>query len=506
MFLRAAIVAALLLALGCTSAPPAPPGSIVVGMTNSALDMDPRVAGDEASQKVHQLVYSSLVQIDDKLRIVPDVAESLEQPDSLTYVARLRKGVLFHNGRELTSADVVYTFRSLIDPDFRGRTGAYRLLGAVDAIDSHTVKFTLKEPFASFPINLVMGIVQDGSGVGPARMPIGTGPYKLTSFAADDRIVLSPFPEHYKGAPKNNGILLKVVPDDTMRGLELRKGTVDIVVNDVAPDIVAQLRNEGHLKLVTAPGTDYAYMGMNLRDPILSRVEVRKAIGFAIDRGAIVQHLRRGLATPAVGIVPPMSWAFASDVFEFRHDPAEARRLLDQAGYPDPDGDGPRPRFALTIKTSTSEVYRTQAAVIQHDLAQVGIHLDVRSSELPTLLSDAARGNFQLYTLQFVGVTDPDMLRRVYHSRQAPPAGLNRVFYVNPQVDGLIEQAALPGDDDERRALYVRAQQLIADDVPYIPLWYRINVAVSQADIHGVTLSPIADFAFLKDVYREPTR
>ena len=144
--------------------------------------------------------------------------------------------------------------------------------------------------------------------------------------------------------------------------------------------------------------------------------------------------------------------------------------------------------------------------MIQHDLEQVGIHLDVRSTELPTLLNDAARGNFQLYTLQFVGVTDPDMLRRVYHSRQAPPAGLNRVFYVNPEVDSLIDQAALPGADDARRALYVRAQQLIAEDVPYIPLWYRTNVAVTQADIEGVTLSPIADFGFLKDVYRRPAR
>jgi peptide/nickel transport system substrate-binding protein len=493
-------------ALACTHTPPAPAGSIVVGMTNSALDLDPRVAADEASQKVHQLLYDTLVRIDDTLRIVPDLAESLEKPDALTYVAKLRRGVRFHNGRELTAADVVYTFRSLIDPDFRGRTGAYRLLGAVDALDPYTVRFTLKEPFASFDINLVMGIVQDGSGTGPGRQPIGTGPYKLASFTADDRIVLTPFADYYKGAPKNAGLVLKVVPDDTMRGLELRKGTVDLVVNDVAPDIVAQLREEGDLQMVTAPGTDYAYMGMNLRDPILAHANVRKAIGFAIDRHAIVEHLRRGLATPAIGIVPPMSWAFARDVLTFRHDPAEARRLLDAAGFPDPDGAGPRPRFSMIIRTSTSEIYRVQAAVIQHDLAQVGIHLDVRSTEFPTLLGDVTRGNFQLYTLQFVGVTDPDMLRRVYHSRQAPPAGLNRVFYVNPEVDRLIDQAALPAPDDERRALYVRAQQLIAGDVPYIPLWYRTNVAVCQADIEGVSLSPIADFAFLKDVYRRPAR
>lgn len=491
-------------AAACTDTPPAPAGSIVVAMTNSALDLDPRVAADEASQKVHQLLYNTLVRIDNELRIVPDLAESLEQPDPLTYIATLRRGVRFHDGRELTAADVVYTFRSLIDPEFRGRTGAYRLLGAVDALDAYTVRFTLKEPFASFPINLVMGIVQDGSGAGTARQPIGTGPYILSSFSADDRIVLAPFADHYNGAPKNSGLVLKVVPDDTMRGLELRKGTVDLVVNDVAPDIVSQLVKEGRLKLVTAPGTDYAYMGMNLRDPILSHVGVRRAIGLAIDRDAIVEHLRRGLATPAVGIVPPMSWAFAREVFTFRHDPAAATRLLDEAGFPDPDGEGPRPRFSLTIRTSTSEIYRVQAAVIQHDLARIGIHLDVRSTEFPTLLGDVTRGNFQLYTLQFVGVTDPDMLRRVFHSRQAPPAGLNRVFYVNPEVDRLIDEAALPGPDEVRRALYVRAQQLIAEDVPYIPLWYRTNVAVCQPDIEGVRLSPIADFAFLKDVYRRP--
>lgn len=471
-------------------------------MTNAVLDLDPRVATDEASQKAHQLLYSTLARIDENLRVVPELAESIEQPDPVTYVARLRRGVLFHNGRELTAADVLYTFRSFLDPNFRGRTAAYRVVQSVDALDPYTVTFTLKEPSASFPINLVMGIVQDGSGAENARQPIGTGPYTLASFVPDDRIVLAPFDGYYKGRPRNSGIVLKVIPDDTMRGLELRKGAVDLIVNDLAPDIVAQLRAEGRLKVVTAPGTDYAYMGMNLRDPYLSRPEVRKAIGYAIDREAIVEHLRRGLAIVAVGVIPPMSWAFERNVFDFRYDPDEARRLLDAASLTDPDGDGPRPRFSLTLRTSTSEVYRVQAAVIQHDLARVGIGTEVRSTELPTLLNDAARGNFQLYTLQFVGVTDPDMLRRVFHSKQEPPAGLNRVYYRRPEVDKLIEEAALSPGDAQRRVLYSKAQQMIAADVPYIPLWYRINVAVCQRDIDGVSLSPIADFSFLKDVHR----
>ena len=478
--------------------------AIVVGLINSPVNLDPRVGSDEASQKAHQLLYNTLVRIDARLNVVPDLAVSFGAENDTTYVARLKQGVLFHNGRELTSEDVVYTFRSFLDPTFRGRSGAYRLLAAVNARDRYTVEFKLKEPFASFPINLVMGIVQAGSGATNARSPIGSGPYRLVSFAQDDRLVLAPFDRYHEGPPRNAGLVLKVVPDDTMRGLELRKGTVDIVVNDLSPDIVHQLQEEGRLGVATADGSDYAYIGLNLRDPILGDVRVRQAIGYAIDRQAIVNFLRRGYARVAVGILPPMSWAFEPQVFDFTHDPGRARQLLDQAGYPDPDGDGPLTRFRLSLKTSTSEIYRVQAAALQHDLARVGIGVDVKSSELQTLFADVLHGTFQLYTLQWVGVTDPDMLRRVYHTNQRPPAGLNRVHYSNPEVDGLIDQAASSPTEEERRLLYALAQRAIARDVPYISLWYKKNVAVYQPDLTGVRLSAIADFGFFKDVVRQP--
>jgi peptide/nickel transport system substrate-binding protein len=501
---RAAVLLLLLgiaATVGCRGGRPEG-DAIVVALANSPVNLDPRVGADESSQKAHQLLYNTLVRVDADLGVVPELlSEPLGRPDPLTYVARLRQGVTFHNGRELTSEDVVYTFRSFLDPSFRGRSGAYRMLASVDASDRYTVEFKLKEPFASFPINLVMGIVQAGSGAANARAPIGTGPYRMKQFVQDDRLVLEPFDGYFDGRPTNNGIVLKVVPDDTMRGLELRKGTVDLIVNDLAPDIVFELKSEGRLQIATAKGTDYAYLGLNLKDPVLRNVDVRRAVGYAIDREAIVQYLRRGYASVAVGIVPPMSWAFEKNVFNFTYDPDRARALLDAAGYPDPEG--PRPRFRLSLKTSTSEVYRVQAAAIQHDLAKVGIAVDVQSSELQALFADVLRGSFQLYTLQWVGVTDPDMLRRVYHSRQAPPTGLNRVFYDNPDVDRLIERAATEPDAAARGALYGKAQQLIAEDVPYVSLWYKTNVAVYQADISGVRLSPIADFGFLRNVSRQ---
>ena len=506
--LRLRRIAVLVLALAAASAgactqPHRPDNVIVVATTNSATNLDPRVGTDEASQKIHQLLFSPLVRIDTDLRVVPELAESIEQPDPVTYIARLRRGVRFHNGRELTSDDVVYTFRSFLDPAFKGRSGAYRVLASVNAIDRYTVAFTLKNPLGSFPVNLVMGIVQAGSGAANTRTPIGTGPYRLTEFVADDHVTVAAFDQYYGGRPRNDGVMLKVIPDDTMRGLELRKGSVDLIVNDLSPDIVWQLQEDGRVQVETAPGTDYAYIGLNLRDPLLSHVGVRRALGYAIDRDAIVKYLRRGFATTAVGIVPPMSWAFERDVFDFAHDPAEAERLLDAAGFPDPDGPGPLPRFRLSLRTSTTEVYRLQAAAIQHDLARVGVAIDIRSSEFQTLSADVLRGNFQMYTLQFVGVTDPDILRLVYHSQQAPPAGLNRVRYRNLDVDRLIEQAAGATDDRLRHDFYTQAQRLIAADVPYISLWYKTNVAIFQPDIHGVSLSPIADFTFLKNVYRQ---
>jgi peptide/nickel transport system substrate-binding protein len=489
--------------IGCSGARAADPDIITVAVPSSPNTFDPRVGTDEVSQRVYQLVYDSLFTLDDELRVAPGLATGWEAPDDRTYLVHLRDGVRFHDGRPFGAADVVYTFASLIDPEFlSARKGAYRTLARVEALDARTVRFSLREPFVSFPINLVLPIVPAGSGPELRDSPVGTGPYRFVRYAVDDRLELERFDEYWQGPAANAGLVLKVVPDDIMRGLELRKGTVDLVVNDLAPDIVFQLARQDRLQVVESPGTDYAYVGFNLRDPVLADVRVRQAIAHAIDREAIVRHLRRGLARPAAGILPDVSWAFAPDVFEFSHDPVRARALLDAAGYPEP-GDG-TPRLRLTLKVSTNEFMRLQATVIQQDLRAVGIELDVRSYEFATLYADVLRGQFQLFTLQWVGVSDPDMLRRVFHSDQVPPAGFNRGFYENPDVDRMIDRATIAVDEEVRREAYAAAQRVLARDVPYVSLWYKTNVAVAQPALVGVRLSPSADFSFLRGVRRVP--
>ena len=480
---------------------------IVVAVVSAPNNLDPRVASDDVSQKAAQLIYNGLMTFDENLRVIPDLAERLDNPQPTEYVVTLRKGVRFHDGHELTSADVAYTFRTVLQPDFVSPyKGAFRLIASIDVLDRYTVSFKLKQPFGSFPVNLVQPqIVPDGATRGLREHPVGTGPYRFVRYVIDDHLDLTPFDGHFRGRPRNDGIVLKIVPDNIMAGLELRKGTTDIVVNDLPPDIVAQLEHDDSLRTTQSPGVDYQYIGLNMRDPVLKDVRVRQAIGYAIDRQAIIDYLRRGLAIPASGILPPMSWAFDPDAFTFTYDPARARALLDEAGYFDPDGDGPAPRLRLTLKMSSIEFNRLQGAVVQQNLRAVGIDLEVRTYEFATLFADVIAGNFQMYFLQWAGgaVADPDILRRVFHSDQAPPAGFNRGHFSDPRVDRLLDDATTSTDESRRRSLFNEAQRLIAEQAPYVSLWCKTNVVVARRDLANIHPLPTVDFSFLKDVVRQ---
>jgi peptide/nickel transport system substrate-binding protein len=503
------VCAALLLACAaCRDRPEPNPNILVVAMPTGPNNLDPRMGLDDTSQKIGDLIFDSLAELDDRMQVTPKLAERIDHPTPTTYVVTLRRGVRFHDGHELTSADVAYTFRSFLDPEFVSpRKGGYRELQSVEPTGPYTVVFTLHHPFMSFPVNLVMPIVPAGAGATLASRPIGTGPYRFVRYAVDDRVELEPFEGYFGGRPRNDGLILKIVPDDIMRGLELRKGTTDLVVNDLTPDIAYQLEKKHQLRMTAAPGVDYQYLGLNLLDPVLKDVRVRQALAHAIDTPAIVEYLRRGLARPATGLLPQQSWAVAPDLRAYAYNPDRARALLDEAGYPDPDGDGPEPRFRLGLKISNAvEFNRLQASVIQENFRAIGVDLDVRTYEFATLFSDVLEGNFQMYTLQWTAgsLADPDILRRVFHSNQAPPIGFNRGHYSNPEVDALLDEAAASTDETRRLELFRQVQHLLIRDLPYISLWNKTNFVIAQPSLDGVRASTLGDFTFLKDVARIP--
>ena len=377
-------------------------------------------------------------------------------------------------------------------------------LDRVEAVDPYTVRFALKEPFGSFPIQLVMPVVPKGAGAAScAIIPSAPGRTASSALRSTISVELTAFPDYFRGKPSNDGVVLKVVPDEIMRGLELRKGTVDMVVNDLSPDMIHQLAARAvgaRSPSRRAPTTPTSASTCAIR--VLKDKRVRHALGYAIDRQAIVDYLRRGLARPAVGILPPASWAFDAGRVPVHARSREGARAPRRGRLPDPDGDGPEPRLRLSLKVSTNEFIRLQAAVIQQDLKQVGIDLDVRSYEFATLYADVLKGNFQLFTLQWVGVSDPDMLRRVFHSKQMPPNGFNRGYYENPEVDRLIDAAmaattmtSAGGYTARRNASSPKTRRTSASGTR--PTWRSHRAALS-----GVRLTPLAEFTFLKDVSR----
>jgi peptide/nickel transport system substrate-binding protein len=237
------------------------------------------------------------------------------------------------------------------------------------------------------------------------------------------------------------------------------------------------------------------YLGFNLRDPILKDVRVRQAIAYALDRRPMIEYLLGGQAEPARSVLPAQSWAYNGDVPAYDHDPDKARRLLDAAGYPVVNG----VRFHIVMKTSTIESTRLMVAVMQQQLREVGIALDIRSFETATFLFDVTHGAFQMYGLRWIGGNeDPDIFEYTSDSAKFPPNGANRAFYFNPRVDALIDQARREVDPNVRKPLYAEVQRILAEDVPYIDLWYLDNVLVHTRRVKNVKLNPSGNFDFLR--------
>jgi peptide/nickel transport system substrate-binding protein len=479
--------------------------TVTVAIDKGPDNLDPRIGTNSESERIDQLLFNSLVRRGPQLEILPDLATHWDIPDPVTYRFHLRSGVRFHNGQELTSRDVRYTIESLLDGSITSsKTSTYRVITAIETPDNQTVIFHLKEPYASFLWNLTngaIGIVPKGSKPDLYKSPLGTGPFRFVSNSREEEVIIEANPEYFGEAPSVRRVRFKVIPDATTRALEMRKGSVDVAQNVLSPDFVEVLRKQPRLSVTVTPGTNYGYIGFNLTDPILQDKRVRKAIALAINREEIAKYYWRDLVSLASGLLPPNHWAYEKDATTYAYDPAAAARLLDEVGLRDPDGDGPKTRFRLAFKTSTEESSRQVAAIIQQQLNRVGLAVDLRSNEFGTFYGDIVRGNFQMFTLRWVGGNnDPDLFERVFHSQQTPPKGWNRGRYHNPRIDELTELARKEPDQEKRKLAYSEIQKIVADDLPYISLWYFKNVILYGRRVSNMTMSPAGDYEFLRNI------
>lgn len=493
-------------AAGClpSTQPDRPPGNLIIAIESNPTHLDPRYATDANSVRIGALIFNSLTRADENSRFKPELAERWEGIDERTYLFHLRKGVTFHNGKPLTATDVKSTYEFVMDPKNRSpKRAALQVIKAVDEIGPHTVRFRLAAHYAAFLENTNLGIVPAGSPLngGSGRNGlVGSGPYALTEFSPGGRVVLKANPSYWEGAPPLSGLVFKIIPDAITRALEFKKGTVDFLQNDIEPDMLPWIERETDAVVLTRQGTTFQYIGINLDHPILRIQEVRQAIASAIDREAIIRHLLKGLATPATGLLSPSHWAYEPSVPRLTYDPEAAKDLLDKAGFHDPDGEGPKPRFKLSYKTTTVDLRRRIAEAIKEQLKEVGIELEVRSYEWGTFYGDIKKGNFHLYSLAWVGVSDPDLYFTLFHSSSVPPRGNNRGHYRNREVDQLLDEGRNTLNIAERKRIYSRAQKILALELPTIPLWWTKNVVVMKPAIQGFVPYPDGDWISFKNV------
>jgi peptide/nickel transport system substrate-binding protein len=480
------------------------PGAVTFLIESMPTNLDPRIGIDGPSERIDSLIFDSLVELDDQRIPHGDLAEKWDMPDPATYVFHLRQGIIFQDGKPFTSADVKYTFDSIMNGSVTtSKRGTLRLVKSVEAPDASTVIVHLSEPNAGFFTDIcrpAFGIVAHGTGSDGSDHPIGTGPFRFVSSQQDDNVVLQRNPTYFRSPPKIEQVRFRIVPEAMVRALELRKGSADLEESSLAPDMIPVLRQQADLDVTEQPGTNYSYVAFNFDDPVLARREVRQALAQATNREEIIRYLYRGQARLADGPLPPNSWAYDPDIAHFGFDPGKAEQELDLAGYPRRTP-GSGMRLKLTLKTSTDESTRLLGAVLKEQWRKVGVDLELQSMEPATLLSEITRGNFQLYTLRWIGVNnDPEFYEFAFSSKRMPPMGGNRGHYRNAPLDELLDRARLETDHGKRRALFSQIQKIVAQDIPYISLWFMDNVSVHRKRIEGVQLSPTGDYDFLRSI------
>ncbi len=490
------LVAVFLLIAGCAGATSADPTIVTMADDQSPTNFDPRIAINASAERIFRLLFVALVKRNDQSQIEPDLALRWDIPDPKTYIFHLRNDATFHDGRPITARDVVFTFRSILDGKVRTvKLGTYRLIESIEAPDPYTVVFRLKEPFAPFLFNLSrggIGIVPDGSGDAFARRPVGSGPFEFVHYIQDQEVLLKRSETYYGDKPHISFLRIKIIPEAIVTALELRKGSVDLALNVLTPDMVEVLKKDSDLKVEQSEGTNYQYIALNLRDPVFRDIRARKAFAYGIDRDQIIKYLWRHQARPATGVLPPTNWAYTQDVNTYPYDPDRARALLKEAGYDN---------LSFTYRTSNNEDARLMASVLQQQLRQIGVKMEIRSNEFATFFADIIKGNFQMYSLRWVGGNnDPDILDAIFSSKRTPPNGFNRGFYANPRVDERIEVGRRELDIEKRRAAYHEVQRITAEELPYISLFYRDNVCVHNKRIRNVKVDPEAAFDFLTKI------
>jgi peptide/nickel transport system substrate-binding protein len=481
----------------------------VIALSDNVKTIDPIGSSsvDAASERVRVLMFNSLVKKDEKFDYVPELASNIQRSDDgLTFTFTLRDGVTFHDGRPFTSADAKYTLDTVLGNSFAKSASFFEGTGAnrtayvksVEAPDSHTLIIRLNKQWTGLLPNLVtIAIIPKDGYESEKTHPLGTGPFKFKSYDSAQQVLdLEANSNYYDGPPHIPTLRVRVIADANAMQAELRSGRVDIapLATSLSPDAIKSLAQDPILNVQKFPGSNLNLLTFNTKEPPLDNVKVRQAIAYAIDRESLIRDLVLDQGVIAHSILPEGSWAYAKPV-TYHFDPNKAKQLLDEAGFRDPDGDGPQMRWTKPLLfriSGSSAAARQYASVIQNYLASVGVPVTIETSEFNTMRQLVQNGQFQINYSQWVGGNqDPIFYHDLFATSEiaSQTGGLNRSRYSNPELDKIL---------DDAKNTYDHA--IAGRDVPVFPLWYQANMVIAKKNVGNIHVNASGDWGFVKDL------
>lgn len=479
---------------------------VVVAVQSNFTTTDPYDANDTLSQAVAKSFYQGLYGFDKNLKMIPVLADShTVSKDGLVYTFKLKSGIKFHDGTPFNAEAVKANFDRVTNPENKlKRYTLYKNIAKTEAIDAATVRVTLKEPFSPFINTLAhpSGVMISPAALakygskGIAQNPVGTGPFKFVEWKATDYLKVAKWEGYWKpGYPKIDSITWRPVVDNNTRAAMMQTNEAHFAF-PMPPEALDSLSKKASLEVTKAPSIIHRYLSMNTQQKPFDNPKVREAINFAINKEALVKVAFSGYAIPAEGVLP-QGVEYATKLGPWPYNPAKARELLKEAGYPN--------GFESTLWSAYN--YTTAQKVIQfvqQQLAQVGIKVQVRALEagqrveLVESAQDAATAPVRMYYVGWSSSTgEADWaMRPLLASESLPPKMFNTAYYKNPEVDADIAKALVTTSSTEKAKLYADAQQRIWKDAPWAFLVTEQLLSVRARNLTGFHVIPDGSFNF----------
>lgn len=472
---------------------------LIVAQGADATTLDPQAGNDQPSARVMRQIYDTLVVLTEDMELEPGLAESWEQIDDLTWEFKIREGVKFHNGDELTPEDVKFTIeRHMESPTV---SHILELVKSVEVIEDNKIIMNLDEPFAAIIAHLSHGSTGilnqkavEEAGEDYGQRPMGTGPFKFVNWTTGDSIELERNDDYFGEGAKVKYLTFKNVTEGTSRTLGIETGEIDISY-DIDPIDIKKLSEDENLVYISEPSFSVDYLGLNnLKEPF-NDIRVRQALNYAINVEEIIEAVVEGDGEVALTPLQKDVFGATTDVKRYEYNPEKAKELLAEAGYPD--------GFETSIMTNDSGVRVRIAELIQGQLKAIGVDTRVQTLEWGAYLDATARGEHEMFMLGWSANTgDADYgLSSPYLSENHGEAG-NRTFYSNEEFDRLVKAASKESDPEMRKELYKEAQQILLEDSPNVLLFHKMVNAGTQKYIKGFRVHPAGSHV-LKNVYFE---